>query len=125
MKSSFLLHRSTLLKSILVLSALVMVSCASAPVPVEKLAVAAASVERANTASTRESAPAQLQTAIEKLASAQEAVERNDNERAEQLAEQAILDAQLAELHAQAVRAGVAAQESEEAARVLRNEINR
>ena len=125
MKSFFLLHRFTLLKSILVLSALVMVSCASAPVPIEKLAVAGAAVERANTASTRESAPAQLQTAIEKLASAREAVDRKDYERAGQLADQAILDAQLAELHAQAIRAGVAARESEEAARVLRNEINR
>jgi biopolymer transport protein ExbB/TolQ len=125
MKSYLLRHRSTLLKSILALSALVMVSCASAPIPVEKLAVAAAAVERANTASTRESAPAELQTAIGKLASAREAVDRRDYERAEQLAEQAILDAQLAELHAQAVRAGVAARETQEAARILRNELNR
>jgi len=125
MKSYLLRHRSTLLKSILALSALVMVSCASAPIPIEKLAVAAAAVERANTASTRESAPAELQTAIGKLASAREAVDRRDYERAEQLAEQTILDAQLAELHAQAVRAGVAARETQEAARILRNELNR
>jgi len=54
-QSSILHHRYTLIKSLLALSALVMVSCASAPVPIEKLAVAAAAVERANTASTHES----------------------------------------------------------------------
>jgi hypothetical protein len=125
MKNLFLFHRGAALTSMLWLSALIMVGCAGTPLPVARLAVAEAAVERADTASTRDAAPVQLQTAIDKLASARAAVERRDYVRAEQLAEQTILDARLAELDAQAVRAAVAARESEEAARVLRNEINR
>jgi hypothetical protein len=48
-----------------------------------------------------------------------------DFERARQLAEQAQVDAQVAELHAQSALSRQAAKESQDAARVLTEEINR
>ena len=104
---------------------IVLGACASAPVPTEKLAVAEAAVQRANTTSTSESAPGELQIALAKLASARQAVNDKDYERARQLAEQAEVDAQVAELRAQSTRSRKSAQESRDAARALSDEINR
>ncbi len=106
-------------------AALVLGGCASAPVPTEKMAVAEASVKHAMTSSTSDSAPAELQLAIDKLAAARQAMAAKNYERAAQLAQQAELDAQVAELHAQSARSRKAAHESQEAARVLREEISR
>ncbi len=106
-------------------SLVVLGGCASMPAPTEQMAVAEASVQRANTSSTSENAAGELQIAIAKLASARQAVTDKNYERARQLAEQAEVDAQVAELHAQSVRSRKAAQESQDAARVLREEINR
>lgn len=99
--------------------------CASTPVPVEKMAVAEAAVQRASTASTSETAAMQLRVATDKLAAARSALAAGESGRAGRLAEQAELDAQVAELHAQSTRSAKAAQETEDAARVLREEINR
>lgn len=100
-------------------------ACASAPVPPEQLAVAEAAVQRASTAQTSEAAPAELRLATSKLADARSAVTAGDIERARRLAIEATVDAEAAEIHAQAVRADRAARDSEDAARVLREEINR
>ena len=101
-------------------------ACASTPpMPSAEMAVAQASVAHANSSGTSENAPAELQIAIAKLASAQQAVNSKDFERARQLAEQADVDAQVAEMHAQATRSRRAAAESEQAARALREEIAR
>jgi len=105
--------------------ALFVSGCATAPVPVEQMAVAEAAIQRASTSSTSENAAVELQIATAKLASARQAVISKDYDRAKQLAEQAEVDAQVAELHAQSVRARKAAQESQDAARVLREEIDR
>lgn len=99
--------------------------CASTPLPSEKLAVAEAAVRQANTSATSENAARELQVALDKLTSARQAVADKDYERAARLAEQAQLDAQVAELHSQSVNSRKAAQESQEAARVLREEIGR
>lgn len=99
--------------------------CASTPPPVEKMAVAEAAIQSASTTSTSESAPGELQIAIAKLASARQAMADGNFERAGQLAEQAEVDAQVAVLHAQSTRAQKSARESQDAARALRDEINR
>jgi hypothetical protein len=99
--------------------------CASTPPPNEALAVAEAAVKRASTTSTTESAPAALQLAVAKLAASREAQARGDNASARWLAEQAALDAQVAEQKAQAARARIAATETQAAAEALREEINR
>ena len=100
-------------------------SFAATPVSAEQMAVAEAAIQHANTSSTSENAPAELQIAIAKLASARQAVINRDYDRAKQLAAEVEVDAQVAELRAQAVRSRKAAQESQDAARVLREEINR
>jgi hypothetical protein len=89
------------------------------------MAVAEAAVARADSVSTGESAPVELRLATSKLADARAAKAAGQPLRAARLAEQATLDAQVAELHAQSVRSRKAAQESADAARVLREEINR
>jgi hypothetical protein len=104
---------------------LLSVACASAPVSVEQMAVAEATVQSASSANTSADAPRELQVATSKLAAAREAVLRKDHERARQLAEQAEVDARVAELHAQTVRSQRAATESQDAARVLAEEVTR
>ena len=99
--------------------------CASTPIPNEQLAVAEAAVQRASTSSTSANAAAELKIATNKLASARQAVASKDYELARQLAEQAEVDAEVADLRAQAARSRLAAQESEDALRVLREETNR
>lgn len=118
--------RTTPLKLALAVTALVALGgCASMPPPVEKMAVAEAAIQTASTTSTSEGAPGQLQIATAKLASARQAMADKNYERAGQLAEQAELDAQVAVLHAQSARARRSAQESQDAASALREEINR
>jgi len=91
----------------------------------EKMAVAEASVKQANTTSTNENAPIELQIAATKLISARRAWSDRDYLRAEHLAEQAQVDAQVAQIHAESVRSSKAALESQDAARALVEEINR
>jgi len=107
------------------LAAAGLAACASAPVPNEQMAVAEAAVQRANSTGTHELAAVELQRASGKLASAREAMGSKDYERARRLAEQAEADALVAESHAQSARSRLAAQESQDAARVLREELNR
>ena len=99
--------------------------CVSTPPPTAQMAVADAAIQHANTSSTSEYAPGELQIAIAKLASAHQAETNKDYERAIQLAQEADVDAQVAEMHAQSARSRIAAQESLDAARALREEINR
>jgi hypothetical protein len=122
MKTRHSIRRSAALRWPAAALAIALAGCASAPVPSAQMAVAEAAVQRANTA---DNAGAELQVAIAKLASARQAVLNKDFERAAQLAEQAEADAQVAELHAQSTRSRKAAQESQDAARALREEINR
>lgn len=102
-----------------------MVACASTPVPNAKMAVAEAAVKHASSTDTSEHAPGQLQVAIAKLASAQDAFARKDYALAYRRADEAELDAQVAIVHARAVRATKSAKETQDAARVLRDEIDR
>ena len=100
-------------------------ACVSTAAPDAQLAVADAAIQHANTSSTSQDAPAELQIAIAKLASAHQADTNKDYERAIQLAQEADLDAQVAELTAQSARSRRAAVESQEAAHVLVEEIDR
>lgn len=118
--------RTTSLTLALAVTALFAVSgCASTPPPVAKMAVAEAAIRTASTTSTSEGAPRELQIATAKLTSARQAMADENYERAGHLAEQAELDAQVAVMHAQSARALKAAQESQDAAGALRDEINR
>jgi hypothetical protein len=99
--------------------------CASTPPPKEQMAVAEAAVKHATTTSTNENAAAELQLATDKLTSARDAMGREDYVTAKKLAEQTVVDAQVAELRAETARSRKAAVETENAAGVLNTEMNR
>jgi hypothetical protein len=103
----------------------VVAGCASVPAPTDKMAVAEAAILRASTSGTSVDAARELQLATDKLTAARQAMNSKEYERAGQLAEQATVDAQAAEIHAQSARSRKAAQETQDAARVLREEMNR
>lgn len=103
----------------------ILAACAGTPAPSAQMAVAEASVRHADTRSTSEHAPAELQVAIAKLTSARQAMIREEYDLARRLAEQAEVDAQVAMLRSQSTRARQAAQESQDAARVLSEELDR
>lgn len=104
---------------------LLLSGCASTPPPLQEMAVAEAALQRASSTGTSTAAPGELATAAAKLASARSAMAAGQSERARQLALEATVDAEVAEMRAQSVRSSTAARETEEAARVLREEISR
>jgi hypothetical protein len=117
--------RAALRAAALVVSMLALAACASTPVYDLQLAAAESAVSNANTDSTQRDAGTELRVATDKLSRAKEAADKSQAVLALQLAQQAELDAQLAVLTARSARALRSAQESEEAARVLREEIER
>jgi transposase-like protein len=96
--------------------------CASTPAPNEKIAVAKAAVQHAEQAGAPELAPVELATARDKLARAEKNAAENKQDRATMLAEQANVDAQLAEATADQQRSHKAAVESDAGMQALRQE---
>jgi hypothetical protein len=96
--------------------------CASSPVPLEKIAVAQSAVQRAEQNGAPELAPVELATARDKLAQAQKAAADHDAQPATMLAEQANVDAQLAEATAEEHRAHKAAADFDQSMQALRQE---
>jgi septal ring factor EnvC (AmiA/AmiB activator) len=82
--------------------AFAIVACASAPLPTGKIAVAQGALQRAEQANAARFAQIELDAARQKLAAAQAAADKRDAEIATRMAEQADVDAQLAELTARA-----------------------
>ncbi len=100
-------------------------ACASTPVAVQELAIADAAVQRASSTRTTQLAPMELGVAVAKLGSARAAQAAGNHAQARRLADEATLDAQVADLRADTVQSVGAAKESEDAARALRDEITR
>src|SRR5262245_46764458 len=98
------------------------VACASTPMPVEKLAIAKTSLERAEQAQAAQFAQVELNSARNKLAAAQAAVDKHEAEVAARLADQADVDAQLAESTARAKQQEQLVNEMDASLRDLRNE---
>jgi len=101
------------------------VACASSPMPVDKLAVAKSSVERAEQAQAAQFAQVELSTARNKLAAAQAAADKHDADVAARLADQADVDAQLAEYTARAKQQQQLVDQMDASLRDLRNEAQR
>jgi septal ring factor EnvC (AmiA/AmiB activator) len=98
------------------------VACASAPMPVEKLAVAKSSLERAERAQAAQFAQVELNSARSKLAAAQAAADKREADVAARLADQADVDAQLAEATARAKQQEQMVNEMDASLRDLRDE---
>ena len=97
-------------------------ACASTPIPNEKIAVAKESVQRAEQSGAPELAPVEMAAARHKLARAEKAAADREAVPANQLAEQANVDARLAEATAQQQRARKAAMEFDASMQALRSE---
>jgi hypothetical protein len=98
------------------------VACASAPLPIDKLAVAKSSIERAEQAQAAQFAQVELNSARGKYAAAQSAADKRDAAVAARMADQAEADAQLAESTARAKQQQQLVTEMEASLRDLRNE---
>jgi hypothetical protein len=97
-------------------------ACASTPIPNEKIAVAKASLQRAEQSGAPELAPVELASARDKLNRAEKAAADHDAEPATMLAEQANVDARLAEATATQQRSHKAAMEFDASMQALRTE---
>jgi Domain of unknown function (DUF4398) len=102
--------------------ALSVAGCASTPIPNEKIAVAKSSVARAEQSGAPEFAPVEMAAARDKLARAEKAAASKEAQPATQLAEQANIDAQLAEATAQQKKSHKAATEFDASMQALRAE---
>lgn len=98
---------------------------ASNPVADEKIAVARASIDRAEQSGAPQAAPVELATARDKLARAEKANADHDRKPAALLADQANIDAQVAEAMALQARSKKAAVEFDTSMQVLRQESTR
>ena len=101
---------------------LAVVGCASTPIPNEKIAVAKASVQRAEQSGAPEFAPVELAAAKDKLNRAEKAASDREAQPATMLAEQAEVDAQLAEATATKQKSHKAAMEFDASMQTLRQE---
>ena len=107
------------------LSFIVTAAYASNPVPDETIAVAKAAVQRAEQSGAPQAAPVELASARDKLARAEKANADHRPKPAIALANQATIDAQVAEATAQKERAAKAAAEFDASMATLRQESNR
>lgn len=106
-------------------SAGLLAACASMPPPTEQMAVSTAALTSANAAGAGQWAPMELRSAQDKLDRARLAMNDKNYEQALWLAQDAQVQAQLAEKKAGAGKAGKAADELREASRVLSEELRR
>lgn len=111
-------------KGVVALAVLIlgMAGCASTPIPNEKIAVAKSSVQRAEQSGAPEFAPVEMTSAREKLSRAEQAAAARDAQPATELAEQANIDAQLAEATAQKQKSHKAVMELDASLQSLRQE---
>ena len=104
----------------------VITGCASATLPpTEQMAVSKSAIANAVSAGGTEYAPVEMRNAQEKMDRASRAMDKKDFDEARWLAEEAQVDARLAEKKAQSAKAQKAASVMQEDIRVLREEIIR
>jgi septal ring factor EnvC (AmiA/AmiB activator) len=103
-------------------AAALLAACAATPPPNERLAVAKASVQRAEQSGAQDLAPVELSTARDKLQRAERAAADHESQPANLLAEQANVDAQLAEATAQEHRSHTAVVQLDASLQALRQE---
>lgn len=94
-------------------------------VPTSALAEAQKATAQAEQVGGREYAPLELRNASKKLEEARAAIRKKDHKKATQLVEQALVDAELAEMKSLSAKAQAAVTELQESIRTLRDEINR
>ncbi len=101
--------------------------CATVPAPpVEQMAVSRSAVERVSSSpNVADAAPVEMQQARQKLERAQRAMNDKDYALARRMAEEAEVDARVAEARTSSARGERAMKEVQESIRALQEEINR
>jgi len=120
MRSAF-----TLVGGLILLSAIGTVGCSTPRKPAQEVEKADLAIASANTSNAPTDAPLELQLAREKVEKAKSALRDHDFKLAQRLAEQAQVDAQLAEAKAESESARTSATELEQTIDVLRDEAER
>lgn len=95
------------------------------PPPDSQVSLATSSINQAESVGVYETAPVELKAAKDKLADARQPMLREDNLTAQRLAEQAIVDANLAQAKARTVKSQKAAAELKNTIQTLQEEIDR
>ena len=108
-----------------VVIALSAAGCASKVAPVESMTGAELVIKVAKDGNAAINAPLELKLAEDKLSAARAAVDREEFTQAKRLADEAFMDAKLAETKALSVKAKKQAQEMRDTVEMLRGEIER
>ena len=118
---TFLNGSKSLLAVLAASSMLALAGCSGNP-PTAQLAVATQALNAAETAGATEFAPVEMQSARQKMNSAEKAEFEKDYKKAKDLAEQAEWDARVAERKAQAAKVKRAVDDAQHGVEELRNE---
>ena len=114
------------LLSVTVICVLFVFGCASKGIePIENISDAETAVEIAKESNAMIHAPLELRLAEEKLNSAQAAIEQEEFVKAQRLADEALMDAKLAEAKSLSEKAKKRVQEVRESVNTLRRELER
>lgn len=115
-----------LLTAGLVTLLVVLTGCATqAPAPEKQITLATQSIAQAQSSGAVEYAPVELKSAREKLNQAELAMRKNENLKAKRLADEAMVDANLAEAKARSAKSQKIVEELKDSIRVLREEMSR
>ena len=101
------------------------IGCAPKVAPVENITSAEMAIKVAQESNASVNAPLELKIATDKLNQAKAAIEQEQFDKAQRLADEAMLDAQLAEAKSRSEKAKKVAQEMKDNIVTLRNEIER
>lgn len=95
------------------------------PPPTEQVTMATQAIAQAESSGAFEFAPVELKLARDKLALARQAMDKEENDKARRLADEAMIDANLAEARARSAKSLKVVDEMKESIRVLQQEMDR
>ena len=114
------------LKMVMVLALLALTACGTKfPPPDREITMATSAITQADSAGAYESAPVELKSARDKLGQAKQAMHNEDNLTAKRLAEQALVDANLALAKSRKAKSQKAVDELKSSIQALQEEIDR
>jgi hypothetical protein len=117
--------KSSLLVSTAAMVALVLMACATLPPPTAELQAAELAIATADKARVADHASPELTQAREKLMAAKVAVEKEDMDKARQLAQQSRADAELASAKSEQVKAQAVNDDMKKSTETLNSEMQR
>ncbi len=113
-------------KLMMLLSLLALTACApKVPAPDSQVSLATSAITQAESIGAYDSAPIELKSAREKLNQAKLAMQKKDNLSAQRLADEAIVDANLAQAKARTAKSRKAVAELKENIRTLQEEVDK